>query len=204
MMQRPGRQVADHRQTRPMTSDAATILGLLSDDDRLRSVAALALGARTPAEVAAAVGFEVRRAGKALARLTSGGLVEQEKDGYRLLTERFQEAMASLDRPSEDELEPPESGLGDVADRVLRTFFRDGRLTQVPAVHSKRLVVLDFLARLFEPGEAYPEAEVNERLARFHPDVAALRRYLVDDEFLHRRDGFYWRAGGGGGPTTAG
>jgi hypothetical protein len=63
-------------------------------------------------------------------------------------------------------------------------------------VHSKRLVVLDFLARLFEPGQAYPETEVNERLARYHPDVAALRRYLVDEEFMHRRDGFYWRAGG--------
>lgn len=169
---------------------------MLTDDDRLRSVAALVLGARTPAEVAAAAGLEVRRAGKALSRLSSGGLVEQKKDGYRLLAERFGEALASLGGPSEAEAESPESGLGPDADRVLRTFFRNGRLTQIPAVHSKRLLVLDFLARLFEPGEAYPEAEVNERLARFHPDVAALRRYLVDDEFLHRRDGFYWRAGG--------
>jgi hypothetical protein len=37
---------------------------------------------------------------------------------------------------------------------------------------------------------------INERLSALHPDYAALRRYLVDDEFLHRRDGFYWRAGG--------
>ena len=33
-------------------------------------------------------------------------------------------------------------------------------------------------------------------LKAVHPDYAALRRYLVDEEFLHRRDGYYWRAGG--------
>ena len=90
----------------------------------------------------------------------------------------------------------PDSGHGAEADRVLRAFFRDGRLTQIPAVHSKRLVVLDFLARHFEPGQAYAEKDVNDMLAGFHPDYATLRRYLVDEEFLHRRDGFYWRAGG--------
>jgi hypothetical protein len=33
-------------------------------------------------------------------------------------------------------------------------------------------------------------------LKRFHPDFAALRRFLVDEEFLERREGYYWRAGG--------
>ena len=169
------------------------MLGLLSDDDRLRVVAALVLGARTPAEVAESSGLDVPRAGRALARLTSGGLVEQEKDGYRLITERFRDALESLDRAAP---EPPESGLGPDADKVLRAFLRDGKLTSIPVVHSKRLVVLDYLSRLFEPGKPYPEKVVNERLGAFHPDFAALRRYLVDDEFLERRDGFYWRAGG--------
>jgi DNA-binding transcriptional ArsR family regulator len=177
----------------PVTTEAATLLGLLTDDDRLRAVAALALGARTPAEVASMAGIDVRRAGRALARLTSGGLVEQEKDGYRLVAGRFREALDSLGHPPAPAVD---SGLGPDADKVLRAFLRDGRLTAIPAVHSKRLVVLDFLAGLFEPGQAYPETEVNERLARYHPDVAALRRYLVDEEFMHRRDGFYWRAGG--------
>ena len=177
-----------------MTAEAATLLGLLAEDDRLRVVAALVLGARTPAEVATAAGLDVPRAGRALARLASGGLVEQDGAGYRLLSERFREALDGFERPAPEQ--PPGSRLGPDADKVLRAFFRDGRLTSIPAVHSKRLVVLDFLAALFEPGVAYPEKEVNERLARYHPDFAALRRYLVDEEFLHRRDGFYWRAGG--------
>jgi hypothetical protein len=37
---------------------------------------------------------------------------------------------------------------------------------------------------------------VNYLLGRFHRDYAALRRDLVEEEFLERRDGFYWRTGG--------
>lgn|SRR6476469_9820004 len=82
-------------------------------------------------------------------------------------------------------------------DAVLRAFFAsDGSLHAIPTRRRKRLVVLDRLAQEFEPGETYDEVEVNRRLHAFHPDVAALRRYLVEDEFLERREGRYWRAGG--------
>lgn len=181
------------------SGSAATILGLLADEDRLRVVAALALGARTVEEVAAATSLDVPHAGRALSRLTTGGLVEAvgdgHRDGYRLVREAFREARETLPAPAADE-SPGESGLGPEADRVLRSFLREGRLVSIPVPRAKRLVVLDYLAGQFELGEAYPEKDVNERLRAFHPDVAALRRYLVDEQFLARRDGFYWRIGG--------
>jgi DNA-binding transcriptional ArsR family regulator len=179
-----------------MSSEAATLLGLLADDDRLRTVAALVLrsGRAAVADVTAATGLDVRRAATALSRLANAGVVDQDGDAYVLRAEVFREALDSLGH--DDAPTPVDSGLGADADRVLRVFVRDGKLTQIPAVHSKRIVVLDWLANRFEPGRAYPEAEVNETLKAVHPDYAALRRYLVDEEFLHRRDGFYWRAGG--------
>jgi hypothetical protein len=80
---------------------------------------------------------------------------------------------------------------------VLRAFFdSQGRLTTIPARHAKRLVVLDQLVQRFEPGERYSEFEVNNRLRPAHDDVAALRRYLVDEGFLSREGGVYWRSGG--------
>ena len=82
-------------------------------------------------------------------------------------------------------------------ERVLRNFLgADGRLRTIPSKHAKLLVVLDHLAQQFEPGQTYPETEVNEVLQQFHPDHAALRRYLVENEFLTREDGQYWRSGG--------
>lgn len=179
-----------------MSSEASTLLGLLADDDRLRTVAALVLGSgpASVSEVAAAAGLDLRRAAKALTRLAGAGLVDQSGDSFVLRTERFREALDSLGRPQQSD--SPDSRLGPDADRILRIFVRDGKLVQIPAVHSKRLVVLDWLAGMFEPGQAYDEKAVNKVLGAVHPDFAALRRYLVDEEFLHRRDGFYWRAGG--------
>ena len=82
-------------------------------------------------------------------------------------------------------------------DRVLERFLAPGGgLRAIPSKQAKLLVVLDHLAQSFELGDVYPEAEVNEILRRFHPDVASLRRYLVDHQFLARREGCYWRCGG--------
>jgi hypothetical protein len=81
--------------------------------------------------------------------------------------------------------------------RVLQNFLtEDGRLRTIPSKQRKLLVVLDHLSQSFEPGRTYPEAEVNEILSDFHPDVAALRRYLVENGFMTREDGVYWRSGG--------
>jgi hypothetical protein len=81
--------------------------------------------------------------------------------------------------------------------RVLQNFLtEDGRLRTIPSKQGKLMVVLDHLSQSFEPGRTYPEAEVNEILGSFHPDYAALRRYLVENGFMTREDGLYWRSGG--------
>ena len=81
--------------------------------------------------------------------------------------------------------------------RVIDTFVKDGRLVLMPTKRSKLLIVLDHLAQDFEPGRRYTEVEVNAVLRPYHDDVAALRRYLVDDHFLTRENNVYWRSGGG-------
>jgi hypothetical protein len=82
-------------------------------------------------------------------------------------------------------------------ERVLSAFLdRDGRLLRLPARRGKRLVVLEHLVQLFEPGVRYPETEVNALLRAFDDDVALLRRALVDEGFLSRAEGLYWRTGG--------
>ncbi len=83
----------------------------------------------------------------------------------------------------------------DVA-KVMRAFVVDGRLTSIPVAHAKRLVILDWLAQLFEPGQHYSEKMVNLILGQHHPDTAALRRYMVDAGFLDREASVYWRSGG--------
>lgn len=95
----------------------------------------------------------------------------------------------------------PEASTADVAtalaeDPRLRGFLRHGRIETMPAKRSRRLLLLDAVAQLFEPGLRYPESEVNRKLGALYADYAALRRYLIDEEFLERDGGQYWRVGG--------
>lgn len=178
--------------------DPAALVGLLAEQDRLKAVAALALGAATLEEVAERAALDPRRAAAALERLAGGGLVEPVgRGGLRLASERFKEA-ARLHAQRRAAAAPEESfsGAAPEAAGILRNFVSEGRLRQLPAARSKRLVVLDWLAKRFEPGVTYPERDVNLLLGRAHADVAAMRRHLVDEGFLERRSGFYWRAGG--------
>ena len=175
------------------------LVALLAEPDRLRALAAVALGAGTLAEVAERAGLEPRAAARALSRLVAGGLLDGEAGkGYRVRTEALRAAAIP---PAEAERAEGDESQGD---EVLRRFVHNGRLLAMPAAHGKRQVVLDHLAGLFEPGRRYPEPEVNELLGRYHPDYALLRRYLVDDGFLDRADEqagsrtvkVYWRTGG--------
>jgi hypothetical protein len=79
---------------------------------------------------------------------------------------------------------------------ATKPFFRNGQLLAIPRQRAVRLAVLDLLARQFEPGRRYTEKNVNAVLSQYHPDFCALRRYLVDEEFLGRSEGMYWRVGG--------
>jgi hypothetical protein len=174
--------------------DAATIVGLLADDERRRVFAALVLGGSTLDEVRAATGLTSRRAATALGRLVAGDLVVRSDRGeHVLLGEAFRLAAvaAAQARPPDPIDDVPEDDA-----RILRRYFRGGRLTQIPSQLSRRRVVLDRLAQEFDVGSRYTERQVNAILRRFHEDVASLRRFLVDEGFLDRAAGEYWRSGG--------
>lgn len=81
-------------------------------------------------------------------------------------------------------------------DARLRGYLRDGKIEAMPAKQSRRRQLLAEVAQAFEPGIRYPERRVNDVLGAMFPDYAALRRYLVDEDFLDRANGEYWRIGG--------
>lgn len=88
-------------------------------------------------------------------------------------------------------------------DPRLRAFTGHGRIAVMPARRSRRRLLLDQIAQAFEPGVRYSERHVSLFLGAICTDHAALRRYLVDEEFLSRSDGEYWRSGGTVLPSPA-
>ncbi len=179
------------RRTRALS--AQDIVGQLAAPARLRVVAALVLGASTPSELVDRSGLPEAEVLAATKRLIRGGLVRA--DDNRLVLE--ESAFAAAAREGAPKAEPAEFGTSDPAiTRVLRAFITDGRLVSIPAPGRKRYIVLEYLASAFEPGVRYREAQVNATLRAWHDDVAALRRYLVEEALLSRDHGEYWRTGG--------
>ncbi len=175
--------------------EALDLARAAADPDRLAVLGAVAHEPLTAEAVATRTGLADRQVLEILGTLRQQGLVTVAEQGYVLDRERLREAATSLpqEQPADERI-----GYGMTSDerRILARFFRGQTLVELPATRSKRLVVLERLALEFEPGTRYSEREVNATLQRFDADVAVLRRALVDEGFLDRAEGEYWRAGG--------
>ena len=199
--------------------DAETLTGLRAvvDGHRIRILGRLATRPTDPETLARELRLPIHVVRKQLEVLAHAGLVETSADDPGAFSARLDRVgllgreLAALEREATGTATGPEGAwphdgepLADTLARlapspeeakVLRSYLVDGRLTTIPAQHAKRQIVLRFLLeRVFTEDRDYPEKEVNQRLALFHPDVAALRRYLYDDRYVDREAGLYRRA----------
>jgi hypothetical protein len=186
----------DRHDLATMAETPDEILRALADPERLSILGVLARRDASSAQLAETLELPVKRIRSHLNRLTSTGVVRLQPDRrtYRLDAETLRWAAEQVGPPRDAGM-----ALGAATEdeeTVLRTFFRNGRLTEIPTKRSKRVIVLQRVALEFEPGRRYDEKEVNVVVGRFFNDHAALRRYLVDEGFLDRDHGVYWRSGG--------
>lgn len=172
------------------------IVRALADPERVAIAGALARAEHTADELADELELDPRRVMAQLGKLTAAGVtaVAENRRTYRL-------DVATLRQAAEIVGPPRDVGLAlgaatEDEELILKTFFRNGRLTEIPMKRSKRRIVLERVALEFEPGRRYDEKEVNAIVGAFFTDHASLRRYLVDEGFLDRDHGEYWRAGG--------
>ena len=186
----------DNSQEQGDLHDLLRYLKALADQSRLRLIGILATGERSVEELAALLDLRAATVSHHLYLLKELDLVTMRAEGnthvYRLNGKGLARINKLLNTP--ERLAATERAEGDAWERkVLRDFFEGDRLKGIPAYQKKRLVILKWLASQFEWGRTYTEAEVNALIKRYHPDTAALRRYLVDHRFMQREHGIYWR-----------
>jgi hypothetical protein len=179
-----------------MSEHPDEILRALADPERLRIAGALAAGDAAAAALAESLDLPLARVRRHLTRLAAAGVARLQPDRrtYRLDPETLRWAAEQVGPPREAGIAL--AAANEDEETILRTFFRNGRLVEIPMKATKRRVVLERIALEFEPGVRYAEREVNAIVGRFATDHAALRRYLVDEGFLAREAGIYWRTGG--------
>jgi ArsR family transcriptional regulator len=131
-----------------------------------------------------------------ISKLYEVGLLEVEKDQYyqtySLIGEMLNPTLANM-------VQLPQPGLSAEVEedayrnKVLNTFFKHGRLIQIPTQVKKQRIVLEKIVEEFEPDRIYPEREVNHILLDMHEDVATLRRSLISFKLMEREKGVYRR-----------
>jgi hypothetical protein len=170
----------------------------LAHESRLRLLGFVAEREHNVQELAVRMALKEPTVSHHLALLRDVGLVSMRQDGtthwYTLESKTLSKLAKSLlapaqlaalkgieEQPSNDE-------------KVLRNYLTpDGRLKDFPASRKKRRVILVWLARMFEEGRDYSEAEVNALIERRHHDRETFRRELVGYKMLARKGGTYWR-----------
>jgi hypothetical protein len=187
------------------------ILKALADDSRLTLLQLLNQGERSVGDLAGQVDLGEPTVSHHLARLREVGLVSLRMAGnqrfYRINPTglaQFKQLAAEIEQ-SQPATEPVVSDDGWIAElgwsaedqQVLREHTLGRKLIRIPSKQKKTLVILRWLATLFEAERFYSEAEVNAVLkAVYAEDYVSLRRDLVDLGYLRRErgGGKYWLA----------
>ncbi len=186
----------------PITPEAnlearAELFKALGHPARLLMLNLIRVRPRHGEELAAILNLNPATISHHLGRLAAAGLLSQRRDQYYTVYTLVDDLLSV---PLGEMIALPQQGVQAGAEvdayrqKVLKTFFRHGRLVQIPAQLKKQQVILERLRDEFEPGRRYSEQEVNRILLEFHEDVAWLRRALVDHRLMQRERGIYWRA----------
>jgi hypothetical protein len=172
-----------------------TIFKAIADQSRLTILAHLSAEPASVTDLAELTQLRPPTVSHHLSVLSDAGLVRFERRGttrvYSFVPEGLDEARRSLsdDRglsafSDDDRLEAWEK-------KVLSVFVDGETITQIPASEKKRMVLVRWIATLFEQDRDYPEKEVNEIIKRHHPDSAYFRRAMVDTGLMTRERGIY-------------
>ncbi|MEI6431404.1 MAG: metalloregulator ArsR/SmtB family transcription factor [bacterium] len=187
----------DARREEPTTMEAlVAFLKALADPNRLRILGLLTGEEATGEELADALELSEATISHHLNRLKELGLVRVRPDGARRYHQTDEERLTALLRSLPGTATRIARGNVDpeaFSQKTLKTYFEGDRLREIPLRYKKQRIILTRLVEEFQPGVRYHEREVNEIFKRFHPDFAALRRYMIDHRFMARENNIYWR-----------
>ncbi len=191
--------------------DILFMLKALADESRLALLRLLSERELTVGELAERVNLGEPTVSHHLSRLREAGLVTLRMAGnqrfYRLndtglekfkqLAAKIEQTPPPIDRGGSDDEWIARLGWSPEDQQVLRGYTKNGKLTHLPTKQKKMLVIIRWLAALFQPDRLYSEGEVNDTLkAVYEEDYISLRRDLVDLGYLRRErgGGKYWLA----------
>lgn len=78
-------------------------------------------------------------------------------------------------------------------DKIIKTFMKQGKITQLPVQRKKKRVLLEEILKAFEHNRDYKERDVNIIIADYHDDFCTIRRDMIAEGMFTRDHGIYRR-----------
>lgn len=132
-----------------------------------------------------------------LKKLEDAGCVASRKEQYYTMYSIRREVFMTriLDIIGEESSEAQLQAQRDAVyrEKILKTFFVYDRLVSIPVQRKKRRICLEVIAEAFEMGKEYDEKTVNETILRVHEDYCTIRREMICEGIMARKDGMYTR-----------
>ena len=172
--------------------NALQLLKSLGDESRLQIIALLERKAYCVEDLAEELKLAVSTVSAHLKKLQEAGLVYPVKVQYYSVYHLKKEILEM----KLNELIPPETRSGansrqSLRDKVLKVYFKNGKVPRLPTQNKKRWIVYLEIIKLFRAEHSYSEKELNELIRTIHEDYCLVRRELVDEGVLERKDGIY-------------
>lgn len=177
--------------------DPIKIFKCLSDSSRLNIINSLMIEPMYVELLAERLNLSTSTVSFHLKKLMEADIVSSKKEQYytiySLNEDIFSKNLKNLikdNRKEEDLLKQREE---EYRDKVINTFFRYGKLIEIPVQNKKKQIILERIVESFEKDRDYTEREVNLIISDFHDDFCTIRRDLIGFGLMERKDGIYWR-----------
>ena len=177
-------------------TEAIKLFKCLSDKSRLQILKSLTIEDMDVERLADRLDLTPATISFHLKKLSEAGAVTSYKKQYytmySLCKDVFMTSIIDIISEESDEAALQQQRDEDYRKRVIDSFFDYGKLKSIPAQRKKERIILEEIAKAFEPGRIYTEREVNIIIADFHEDFCTIRRDMIGEKIMERENGRYW------------
>ena len=177
-------------------AEAIKLFKCLSDKSRLQILKSLTIEDMDGERLAERLDLTPATISFHLKKLAEAGAVTAYKKQYytmySLRKDVFMTRIIDIINEASDEAAIQAQRDAEYRRRVIDSFFEYGKLKSIPAQRKKERIILEEIAKAFEPGRIYTEREVNIIIADFHDDFCTIRRDMIGEKIMERENGKYW------------
>jgi Uncharacterized protein conserved in bacteria len=172
------------------------IIKSLADSSRLKIMHVLLKKPYYVEELAALLNLGAPTISFHLKKLEQANLVRKEKEQYYVVFHinnvLLSATIKDLIQVEDNENDIQDERIVQYKKKVIRTYFKNGRLERLPSQEKKRKIILEEFAARFELNRKYTEHEVNDSIMESYEDYCTVRRELIDRKIMKRKDTYYW------------